>query len=761
MPAPPDFRALFDRSPNPYMLLDTGLAFVEANEAYLRVTGRTRESVIGRHVFDAFPDDPDHPGQSARVGASVERVFATGETDTLALIRYTIPRETPGGTVLDERFWTVTHTPIFGEGGAVAFVLQHAVDVTELHRLHTATRASDWAATGGAASDGESTAAATSGPSSRPPASDDGVVFERARVAQQEKAALGDEVRRLRSVFDQAPAFICSLEGPDHVFRYLNDAYRDLLGQRDLLGIPVRVAVPEADGQGFFELLDRVYATGEPFRGDAVPLRLARTPGGGLEQRYVDFVYGPLRDSDGAIRGVLVHGVDVTERVLARRALDELRGVNDLLLAHSPDVLCVLDAAGRFAHMGAAAMAVFGYAPAEMEGRHFSDFLHPDDRAANIGRGFAEGTPLYTATNRYLRRDGATVYMEWSASWPEGSPGMLGVGRDVTARRAQEETLRERTAMLQTLLANLPGTVVYQAVRAADGQTRFTYLSDGVETLHGVTAAEALADPGLVYGQVVAPHDAVLAAAEEEALRTGAPFLAEVPFRHPDGTVRWIRLASAPRRAADGTTVWEGAEVDVTSRRLAEDALRESHSRLDLLISSMDQGYALCELVEDADGAVVDVRYLDANDAFAEATGVESVRPGQTAREVTPGLEAHWLEMMTRAGRGRERLRVQNEVAALGRWFECLRRACGTGRFRPARTALPRHNRRPRRRRRPPRERGPRPPRPRHRQHRRLRLGPRRLHGRPRRAGVRHPRRSRRHRPCRHPRQHRLDGARG
>ncbi|MBW3534893.1 MAG: response regulator [Gemmatimonadetes bacterium] len=124
---------------------------------------------------------------------------------------------------------------------------------------------------------------------------------------------------QLLDVFAQAPAFMAVLRGPEHVFEYANNAYRQLVGDRDLLGRPVLEALPELRDQGFRELLDSVLEGGEPFVGREMPVTLARSPEGEAEQRFVDFVYYPISDAHGTRTGVVAHGSDVTEHVRARR----------------------------------------------------------------------------------------------------------------------------------------------------------------------------------------------------------------------------------------------------------------------------------------------------------------------------------------------------------------------------------------------------------------------------------------------------------
>jgi PAS domain S-box-containing protein len=118
---------------------------------------------------------------------------------------------------------------------------------------------------------------------------------------------------RLRSLFEQAPGFVAVMRGPDHVFELHNQAYSDLLGGRDLAGQSVRDAMPELAGQGFLERLDQVYVSGEPFVARGAEIMLQRSAEG-LERRFLDFVYQPIRDADGAVSGILAQGHDITEQ---------------------------------------------------------------------------------------------------------------------------------------------------------------------------------------------------------------------------------------------------------------------------------------------------------------------------------------------------------------------------------------------------------------------------------------------------------------
>lgn len=309
MPGPIDFEAFFNGSPNAYVILAPDFTMVAANEAYLQVTASRREDIIGRTIFEVFPNDPDDPDNPGvrRLRDSLERVLRTAKPDTFAVIPYVVPRHTPGGVVVEERFWSATHTPISDDQGKVAYILQHTVDVTELHHLKQALRTAEAALDTGI-----------------PREQLEVGVLHRAQAVQEANVILESQRRHLLELFEQAPGLMAVLRGPEHVFQIANNAYRQLVGQRNLIGMRVADAFPEVAGQGFFELLDRVYQTGEPYIGRRERLQLQRRPDAPPEEVYVDFIYQPIFDADGSVSGIFVEGHEVTDLVIAQEQLKNL-----------------------------------------------------------------------------------------------------------------------------------------------------------------------------------------------------------------------------------------------------------------------------------------------------------------------------------------------------------------------------------------------------------------------------------------------------
>jgi diguanylate cyclase (GGDEF)-like protein len=133
--------------------------------------------------------------------------------------------------------------------------------------------------------------------------------------------SLDAERSNLLTLFRQAPGFIAVMRDKNHVFEIANLAYYALVGKRDLVGKPVREALPELEGQGFFELLDGVYASGEPYVGRGVPIEVRDGVAGNAEMHYVDFVYQPIMDETGAVTGIFVQGSDVSQEKFSQDRL--------------------------------------------------------------------------------------------------------------------------------------------------------------------------------------------------------------------------------------------------------------------------------------------------------------------------------------------------------------------------------------------------------------------------------------------------------
>ncbi len=272
---------LIAASPNPYVVFDRQFDIAWLNDAYARVTMREEAELIGRNLFEAFPVDPQSDSYR-QLSGSLHRVLDSGERDEIALMHY--PIENPDGS-MQSRYWSATHSPLRDAAGTVVHILQHTVDVTELHELRTLR--------------------------------DNAGLVSRARAVERSSVEVREQLARMRTMVEQAPGFVAIVAGEHHRFELANAAYRRLVGERDLLGKTVVEAMPEVIDQGFVDVLDGVFRSGEPFAGKAVQVRLSNEAGDAEQDRYLDFIYQPITGPDGKVGAIFVQGYDVTDEVRA------------------------------------------------------------------------------------------------------------------------------------------------------------------------------------------------------------------------------------------------------------------------------------------------------------------------------------------------------------------------------------------------------------------------------------------------------------
>ena len=155
---------------------------------------------------------------------------------------------------------------------------------------------------------------------------------------------------RLRDIISQAPVAIAVLGGREHRFDIANARYIELIGNREVVGKTIREVLPELATQGIYELLDNVFATGEPYVGTEVGLELRGESG--TQQMYYTFVYQPLRTPDGDIAGIAVVASDVTSQVRARHALEQANKAKaEFLATMSHELRTPLNAIGGYSDL--------------------------------------------------------------------------------------------------------------------------------------------------------------------------------------------------------------------------------------------------------------------------------------------------------------------------------------------------------------------------------------------------------------------------
>ncbi len=252
---------------------------------------------------------------------------------------------------------------------------------------------------------------------------------------------------RLERFFNQAPAAICVLDGPEMVFELANRHFRQLYPGRELLGKRVLEALPEMARNPLYPVLKNIYQAGETFEGKEVLFPLARHAGGPLEEMYFNFIYQPRFNEQGAVDGIIAFGYEVTTQVLARRQVEESRQRFQMLSEAIPQMVWTAAPDGQVDYYNHQWYAYTGLDFAQSRGQGWVQVIHPQD-LVNLQFHWSESlrtTQPYQIEARMRRADGVYRWFLIRALPLQDEAGnvkqWLGTDTDIQDRKEVEETL--------------------------------------------------------------------------------------------------------------------------------------------------------------------------------------------------------------------------------------------------------------------------------------------------------------------------------
>jgi PAS domain S-box-containing protein len=376
---------------------------------------------------------------------------------------------------------------------------------------------------------------------------------------------------RLRQMFEQAPGFMAMLSGPDHVFDMTNAAYLQLVGHRDVIGLPVRQALPDVEGQGFFELLDQVYQSGEAFVGSALPARLQRRPDSPTEERCVDLVYQPIRNPKGEVVGIFVEGADVTDRMVAQNALRQSEAQFRAFAESMPNHVWTAGPDGLLTWFNPQVYTFSGAEVGTFDGMAWAAIVHPDDlelAARRWEEAIVSGV-FYETEFRLRRHDG--VY-RWHIARAVPIRAMdgevvqwIGTNTDIHDQKAAAQRLADSERRLK-LSQNAAGISALEL----DIASGTVIGSDGFWDLWGLTPRESV-HISVLEEIVLAEDRAIRSNSTTRGNGTATPEV-EYRIRRPDtGEVRWVsRNVDFVRDEAGRPAKMFGVMQDITARKSYE-----------------------------------------------------------------------------------------------------------------------------------------------------------------------------------------------
>ncbi len=551
-------------------IIDRDGRLTYANKALLNLWNLTLEEAVGKTFFDL-----NYPHELAtRLHQQIQTVFDTG-----LMLRDETPYTGAAGT---SGYYEYIFVPVLDAEGAVEIIAGSTRDISNRH------------------SEQKERAALT-------------------KTLERERA-------RLLTLFKQAPALMAVLRGPEHIFEFANPHYYQLAGHRDLIGKSIREAFPDIEGQGFFEVLDEVYRTGEPFFGTNQRVILQYDPVTPPQERYLDFAYQPLIEDDGSVSGILVHGVDRTARWQGEQAIRASSSRQALILrlmqgqreTNDPKKIMAAAAEEIGQHLGVNRVGFFeladddtmafdiswtdgalaplsGLMSAHALGRRSlaevreGRILCIDDTAQNAltidstfgqigakaiivvpimrgGRWCASFYVIHSEIRVWTNDEIAMVREVGEQTWDSVERAQAGI-----ALRESENRFRElANNMAQSAwIADASGRMLWYNQRWLD------YTGMNLDDLH-------------IWGWTKVHHpDHVERVVESFAdhIHTGEAWEDMFPLRGKDGSYRWFLAHVNPIRDEGGNvTRWFGTNMDMTAQLAAQEALRQSETSFRLLV---------------------------------------------------------------------------------------------------------------------------------------------------------------------------------
>ena len=598
--ADPDYLALFAAMPVPLLVLAPDFTIVAVNDAYLMASLTERAAIIGRGVFEVFPDNPADPSATgvANLRASLERVLRTRAPDTMAVQKYDIRIATGDGAEFEERYWSAVNSPVSGADGTVAHILHRVEDVTEFSRsLKRQARMESRL---------ESQLLEIEQANRRlRDANEDLDVRVVARTEELRK-----EREYFQSLLMAVPVPVSVMLGPDHRFVLENDAQRVMSQNRDVIGMTYREAYPDA-APTLLPILDRIYATGQPYVADRQLVHFAMRPGGTQDDHIFSMSWFPLFGLNGEVEGIITATINLTEQVRAEAEMHD-RDARYRSLFESIDegfgiIEILYDDAGQ---------------PADYRFREANQafFVHTGMPENVIGKTALEMFPTlerhWIETYGRVADTGEAVRFESEAKamgrWFDvyafriGNPARREVAllfKDVAQRKRNEEELRdsERRALDSALAAQAERSRIGALLQAAPAGIVVTDASGVIrqsnaahrrlwgEPSGGEQAAMRKgrwADGSARQGQELAPQDWVTARVlrGEEAPRD----IIEIDTFDTPPLRRIVLITGAPIRDEAGAIA--GAvvtQMDITDRVRAEEALRHDDRRKDEFLAML------------------------------------------------------------------------------------------------------------------------------------------------------------------------------
>ncbi len=530
------YRDLYENAPVAYFSVETDGRIQRCNRRAQLLLAYTEEELVGKLVFDLYADTPEGKQKAGKIF----QLFRNGDD----VVDEDLQMRRADGTPVSV---SLSVTPIRDPRGNVVASRSMVVDITERRRAEEALRHSE---------------------------------------------------EKWRSLAENAPNIILTIDRGGTI-QFINRTVPGAPSTEETIGMSAYAFILPEYHDVMTKAIERVFQTGQGGSYEII--------GDGPDGRpsWYDMQFGPIR-RDAQVVAVALIATDITERKRAEEALRQSEASARWLSNATSDIIMSLKVDGTVLSMNDAVQPMLGYRAEDVVGKNLAQFVHPEDVAAV--RAAAEerlqGSPDNSAVEcRVRHRDGSWRIVESIGTISTDNKGeiipVLST-RDITNRKRAEEALRESEERYR-LIAENASDVIW----TMDMNLNVTYVSPSVTQLRGYTVEETMA---------LAIEEALTPASYELAMKTMAEELAiekmeekdltrthtlEVEEFCKDGSTIWVEVNLSFLRDPDGRAVGiMGVSRDITERRRAEEALRESEEKYRRLVNDSLDGILIAEGVE-------------------------------------------------------------------------------------------------------------------------------------------------------------------